>query len=135
MACADELDLEGYVEALARRASILREWLRFFETTPLLLMPVSLERPFPVDYDQRGDGAVARMVAAHHPMLAVSTLGLPGIAVPTGIVDGVPTGVQLVAGRFQEETCLAAGEVIEARCPIQAPLDRSIEQNRQHSVR
>lgn len=64
-----------------------------------------------------------RMLDAHHPMLAISTLGLPGLAVPTGIVDGVPMGVQLVAGRFQKEVCLSAGEVIEARCSMKMPFD------------
>ena len=125
MAYAQELDLAGYVQAIARRATILRKWLLFFERTPLLLMPVSFERPFPIDHDQGGDAAVARMLSAHHPMLAVSTLGLPGLAIPTGVVDGIPSGIQLVAGRFQEELCLAAGEVIEARCPAPTPIDLS----------
>jgi amidase len=123
MAYADELDFEGYVKALARRATILREWLLFFEKYPLLLMPVSREPPFAVDFDQQGDSAVHRMLTAHHPMLAVSVLGLPGLAVPTGLVNGVPMGVQLVAARFNEEFCLAAGEVIEARLPLVTPID------------
>ena len=59
MAYASELDFEGYIKAFARRASILREWMLFFEHYPLLLMPVSWERPFPVDFDQQGDAAVA----------------------------------------------------------------------------
>jgi amidase len=120
---AAELDLDGYVKALARRSTILRAWLLFFERYPLLLMPVSWERPFPIDFDQQGDAAVRRMMDAYHPMLAVSVLGLPGLAVPTGTVEGVPLGVQLVAGRFQEETCLAAGEVLEARTPIRLPIE------------
>src|SRR5262249_58854713 len=80
MAYASELDFEGYITALARRTSILREWMLFFERYPLLIMPVSWERPFPVDFDQQGDDAVRRMLTAHHPMLAVSTLGLPGLS-------------------------------------------------------
>lgn len=123
MAYASELDFDGYVKAFGRRASILREWMLFFERYPLLLMPVSWQRPFPVDYDQQGDEAVARMLSAHHPMLAVSTLGLPGLAIPTGFADGIPIGVQLVAGRFKEELCLSAGEVIEARQPVATPID------------
>jgi amidase len=123
MACAVEMDLAGYVRALARRATILREWQLFFERYPLLLIPVSYQRPFPIDFDQRGDQAVAEMLSAHQPMLAVSTLGLSGLAVPTGLADGVPVGVQLVAGRFQEELCLTAGAIIERNVAALTPLD------------
>lgn len=123
MAYASELDFGSYIEAFAIRASILREWLLFFERYPLLLMPVSWQRPFPVDFDQQGDEAVSRMLDAHHPMLAVSVLGLPGLAVPTGLADGIPTGVQLASARFQEQICLAAGEIIEARYPPATPID------------
>lgn len=123
MAYASELNFEGYVKAFGRRASILREWMIFFERYPLLLMPVSWQRPLPVDFDQRGDEVVARMLNAHHPMLAVSTLGLPGLSIPTGFADGIPIGVQLVASRFKEELCLSAGEVIEARQPVATPID------------
>ncbi len=127
MAYASELDFEGYIKAFARRASILREWQMFFEQYPLLLMPVSCQRPFPVDFDQRGDKSVEEMLIAHHPMLAVSTLGLPGLSVPTGLAGGVPVGVQLVAGRFREDICLAAGEIIEANCPPLTPIDPRVE--------
>jgi amidase len=41
MAYAGRLDFEGYIQAFARRASILREWMLFFERYPLLLTPVS----------------------------------------------------------------------------------------------
>jgi amidase len=123
MAYAADLDFEGYIKAFARRAAMLREWMLFFERYSLLLMPISWERPFPVDFDQQGDDAVKRMLSAHHPMLAVSTLGLPGLSIPTGLADGVPVGVQLVAGRFQEELCLKAGEVIEAQQQVVTPID------------
>jgi amidase len=125
MAYAEELDFQGYVKALGRRVSICREWQLFMERYPLLLMPVSCERPFPVDFDQEGDAAVKRMLTAHHTMLAVSMLGLPGLSVPTGLADGIPVGVQLVSGRFQEDLCLAAGQVIEARKPLATPIDPS----------
>jgi amidase len=123
MAYASELDYGGYITAFARRSAILREWMLFLERYPLLLMPVACERAWPADYDQRGDDAVAHMMTAHHPMLAISTLGLPALAMPTGVADGVPVGVQLVASRFREDLCLGAGAAIEARCPPMTPID------------
>lgn len=122
-AYAGELDYSEYIRGLATRTTILREWQVFFERYPLLLMPVSWHRPWPIDFDQGGDDQVRRMLDAHHPLVAISLLGLPGLSVPTGLTDGVPVGVQLVAGRFQEETCMAAGEVIEARYSMGTPID------------
>jgi amidase len=123
MAYASVLDYDGYIGAFGRRATILRQWMLFLERYPLLLMPVSSLKPVPLDYDQQGDAAVARMLTAHHPMLAVSMLGLPGLAVPVGQAGDTPLGVQLVAGRFREDICLAAAEVIEARCPAAIPIE------------
>jgi amidase len=42
--------------------------------------------------------------------------------VPTGIVDGVPIGVTVMAARFREDLCLAAGEAIEARAVVASRL-------------
>ncbi|AQV98940.1 amidase [Cupriavidus necator] len=112
---APELDLVGYMDALSLRSTLLREWLAFFEQYPLLLMPVSWRRPFPVDADQQGDQAMRDILNAQAPLLAPAILGLPGLSVPTGMAGSVPMGVQLIAGRFQEGLCLAAGEAIERR--------------------
>ncbi|UOB55247.1 amidase family protein [Burkholderia pyrrocinia] len=123
MHLAKPLDTVGYMNALSRRSSVLRHWQVFFARHPLLLMPVSWQRPFPIDADRRGDDAMRRILDAQSPMLATAILGLPGLSVPVGAVDGLPVGVQLVAGRFQEGRCLAAGEVIEARCGVTTPID------------
>jgi amidase len=56
-------------------------------------------------------------------MLAVSTLGLPSLAMPTGKSGSVPVGVQIVSGRFKEELCLRVGAMIEAFYPSQGPID------------
>lgn len=117
------LDLVGYMNALSLRTTLLREWQNFFARYPLLLMPVSWQRPFPIDADQGDDDTVRGVFQAQSPMLATAVLGLPGLSVPTGRVDGVPMGVQLVAGRFQEELCLLAGEAIEARAGVMTPID------------
>lgn len=117
------LDLPGYMAALSRRSTLLREWLLFLERYPLVLMPVSYEPPFPDGLDQESPEAMRRILAAQEPQLAIPILGLPALAVPTGTADGAPVGVQIVASRYREDLCLAAGEVIEARSGPVLPID------------
>jgi amidase len=57
------------------------------------------------------------------PQVAVPFMGLPGLTVATGMVGRSPVGVQLVAGRFREDLCLAAGEAIEAGGAPPSPID------------
>ncbi|CAH1649587.1 Indoleacetamide hydrolase [Hyphomicrobiales bacterium] len=131
MARAKKFTLEEYVEALGRRTNILRAWQLFFERFDVLLLPVSYKLPVPIDEDQKGNEAVAAMLDAHQPMLAVSTLGLPGLSAPTGVSDGLPVGVQLVSGRFREDLCLQAAAVLEARNSITTPIEPILSQTRQ----
>ncbi|MNT98462.1 Glutamyl-tRNA(Gln) amidotransferase subunit A [compost metagenome] len=58
---------------------------------------------------------MADILRAQSPLVSTAILGLPGLSVPVGMADGVPVGVQVVAGRFREDLCLAVGEDIEAR--------------------
>jgi len=123
MARARKFTLEEYVDALGRRSAILREWQAFFNRYDVLMLPVSYQLALPIDADQKGDEAVSRIIDAHQPMLAISMLGLPSLAMPTGVVGGIPTGVQVVSGRFKEELCLRAGAIIEANRPPITPID------------
>jgi len=123
MARATKFTLEEYVEALGRRTVILRQWQAFLDLYDVVLLPVSYRLPVPIDEDQKGNEAVARMLDAHQPMLAISMLGLPSLAMPTGLAEGIPTGVQIVSGRFKEELCLRAGAMIEAHRPPLTPIN------------
>src|SRR6059058_2008224 len=48
-------DADALSKALTRRATLTREWLQFFESYSVLLMPVSAELPFPDQLDTRDD--------------------------------------------------------------------------------
>ena len=106
-------DRDQYLEALTRRFNIARDWAVFFERYPVLLMPNAWERQFPIDEDQQSPERTAQIFLAQAPMLGTAVLGLPGLSVPTGVIDGLPVGVQLVATKFREDRLLAAGDVIE----------------------
>jgi amidase len=110
-------------KALTRRATLTRQWLQFFETYAVLLMPVSGELPFPDHLDRQGEAAFARVWHAQLPQIAIPFMGLPGLTVSTGLVGRVPVGVQLVSSRYREDLCLAAGEAIEAGGTPSAAID------------
>jgi amidase len=112
-----EMSRDEILGLLARRYTIAREWSLFLQRYPILLMPVSWRRPVPVDMDVKGAELGAELIAAQSPMLPIALLGLPGLAVPTGLAEGLPSGVQLVADRFREDLLLMAGEAIEAVYP------------------
>ena len=110
-------------KALARRATLTREWFAFFENYPVLLMPVSGELPFPDHLDRKDEASFARVWHAQLTQIAIPFMGLPGLTVSTGLVGRIPVGVQLVAGRYREDLCLAAGEAIEAGGTPSAAID------------
>jgi amidase len=123
MARATKYTLKEYVSALGRRTAILREWNAFLENFDVLLLPISYRLPLPIDTDQKGNDVVSQMIDAHEPMLAISMLGLPSLAVPTGLSGSSPTGVQIVSGRFKEELCLRVGSMIEQYRSPMVPID------------
>lgn len=112
---ASELNLGSFSDALTRRATLIRFWQAFLDQYPVVLMPVSGELPFPDDLDLQGDDAYKRVWEAQLPQVGIPLLGLPGLSLCTGKVGSAPVGVQIVAGRFREDLCLAAGEDIERR--------------------
>ena len=116
-------DAAAFSSALTRRATLTREWLEFFETYAVLLMPVSGELPFPDHLDRKDDASFARVWHAQMPQIAIPFMGLPGLTVSTGLVGRIPVGVQLVSGRYREDLCLAAGEAIEAGGTPSAAID------------
>jgi amidase len=110
-------------KTLTRRATLTRQWLEFFETYAVLLMPVSGELPFPDQLDRKDEASFARVWHAQVPQIAIPLMGLPGLTVSTGLVGRIPVGVQLVSGRYREDLCLAAGEAIEAGGTPSAAID------------
>lgn len=114
-----------YMKALADRARVVRDWQRLFDRVPIVLAPVCTAPVYERGFDLDGVERTAAFWRECTTLTAVPVLGVPGLAVPTGVVDGLPTGVQILAGRFREDLCLAAGAVIEARAGLatRLPID------------
>ncbi|HEU4368716.1 MAG TPA: amidase family protein [Methylomirabilota bacterium] len=123
LAATPDVDLAGYMKALASRSKHVRDWMLFLERYPLVVGPVSTEPPFEVGFDTTTATRAGEVFTAQRLLVAVNLLGLPAVAVPTGIAGGLPLGVQVIGGRYREDLCLDAAEVIEARHGLPTPID------------
>jgi amidase len=63
--------------------------------------------------DLKGAERVRQMLDEQSMLYAVNLLGLPAAAVPTGLYDGIPMGVQIIGPRLREDLCLDAAESVE----------------------
>ncbi|MGW0535121.1 amidase [Streptomyces sp. NPDC003032] len=107
--------LDAYIKGYARRGTLISRLQRYLGDDRILMTPVSAEPPFEQDADLAGDARVRELLAAQWPMQAVPVLGFPAMSVPTGTRDGLPTGVQLIGGRFREDALLHVASDIETR--------------------
>jgi amidase len=77
-----------------------------------------------VPFDLAGPDNADALWLAHRLLVAVNLLGLPAISVPAGTTtDGMPQGVQIIAGRYQEAVCLRLAGVLEQAVPVLTPID------------
>jgi amidase len=83
------------------------------EAFPVILAPVSLQPPLGHAEDIGGRDQYKKMEELQCWLIATNFLGLPSVALPTGIIDGLPTGVQLIGRRFHEDQCLDVAQAIE----------------------
>ena len=118
-----EPDLNAMIDTLQARMGFVRQWQLFLRSYPVLLCPVSAELPFPDLLDVESPDAFRRVMEAQLTQVGLPLMGLPGLTVTTGLVGSTPVGVQLVGGRYREDTLLAAGRVIEAAGTPASPVD------------
>ena len=106
-------DQAEFMRALQGRATWTRTWQLFLDDYPILICPVSSELPFPDLLDVESAAGFKRVLDAQLTQVGLPLMGLPGLVVSTDMVGDLPVGVQLIAGRYQENALLLAGEVIE----------------------
>ena len=114
---------DEHLRALSQRTRLIRDWAGYLERTPLVLTPVSTALAYEHGFDVESAARTMQIWRESATMMAVPVLGLPAIAVPIGLANGLPVGVQIIGARFREDLCLAAAEAIEARSPRITPID------------
>lgn len=121
-AVAGEPDPVRTVQSFVVRQSLLRAWGEFQEEHPLIVAPIYADVPFEAGTDL-DDGRVAETIRGMRMALAVNALGLPAVALPVGIEDGLPQVVQVIGPRYREDLCLDAAAALEDRLGIITPID------------
>lgn len=116
-ALTPEADLNGVMDALQARSRLMRDWRAFLSEHPVMLCPVSGALPFRDLQDVDSLTEFETIIAAQALQIGLPFMGLPGLTVTTGTVDGLPMGVQLVANQFREDILLEAGAMIAETIP------------------
>ena len=105
------------------RSRLTRLWSAFFETYPVAIGPTWTRLPWPADADLDPETGLDLLVDTVRFITPGNVLGLPSVALPTGVADGLPTGVQIYADLWREDLCLEAAEIVEARVDASTPID------------
>lgn len=106
----------GYYDAYFKKAGqvrtlIIEDFNKVFADYDLILGPTAPTVAF--DLDSLSHDPVA-MYLADLLTIPVNLAGLPGISIPSGFVDGLPVGLQLIGPKYSEETIYQAAAAFEA---------------------
>ncbi|MGW4212164.1 amidase [Lentzea sp. NPDC004789] len=107
------LDLAEFLALTGTRLAIQREWARLLDRYPVIVGPVSTTPSFEPDQERRDVASLAAYYEAMRLCEASSFVGVPSVAVPTGLRDGLPTGVQVISRMYREDLALDAAQVLE----------------------
>ena len=122
-AAVPPLDPMAHGGAYVEREAIGREWGEWMRETPLVLAPPCAHPPFEVGYDIATPDAAQELVDRMRMIVPVNLLGHPAAAVPAGLENGLPQGVQVIGPRFREDLCLDAAQAIETALGTFTPID------------
>ena len=106
----------------SERNRLCRIWSEFFVEYPIMVGPTWTDIQFLHDADVHPQTGAELLIDRLRFISPANVLGIPSAAVPTGIVDDLPTGVQVYADRWRDDLSLTGAEIIESAlgniCPI-----------------
>ena len=100
-----------YGQAQKVRTLISRDFAAAFQTADVLVSPATPTVAFPIG--ERANDPLA-MYAADLCTLPASLAGLPAISVPSGLSEGLPVGLQVMAPALADDRCYRVAAALEA---------------------
>lgn len=113
-----------YHRAQKIRTAILNDFNRIFETADALMLPVFPSAAF---HHGSSDLTQLQQKAADLYTCSANLAGLPALAVPSSVENGLPVGVQFTAPAFEEERLFRISEKFEKIFPSPNPENYSKE--------
>lgn len=110
-------------EALLERRRLRRLWSAFLTHYTVCIGPTWANLQWPIDTDldpEKGDEALRQSFMFITPG---NCLGIPSVALPMGVNNGLPTGIQIYSELYREDLCLTAAEIIQEEVPCPTPID------------
>ncbi len=116
----ESLRPEVVVKAIRGRRAVVAASAEAFAQVDLLLMPTTPTTAFEAEGRLYGtvngkEVSLAGLSAAF--TMPFNLTGQPACSVPTGLVDGMPAALQVVARRHADRDCLAAAALLEQSRP------------------
>ena len=105
------------------RARLRARWSAFLTDYTVVIGPTWTSLPFPSDADLDPDTGTEMFLRTLKFITPGNVLGIPAVALPTGVSDGLPTGIQVYADLYREDLCLLAAEIIERGCDMPTPIE------------
>lgn len=105
------------------RSRLSRLWSAFFAEYPVVVGPTWCRTPWPADADLDPESGLDILLDTIRFITPGNVLGLPAVALPMGIADGMPTGIQIYADLWREDLCLHAAGDIESAVGRPTPID------------
>ena len=110
-------------EALIERRRLRRLWSSFLTDYSVCIGPTWSNLPWPIDTDLDPEKGYAVLRESFIFIAPGNCLGLPSVALPMGVADGIPTGIQIYSELYREDLCLLASEIIEKERDCPTPID------------
>ena len=105
------------------RWRVASEWRQFMTDYPLVVGPTWTQPPFELGFDITDAESNLKVIEMVRFTLPANLMGLPAACVPTGVVNGLPTGAQIIGNLLREDLCLDAAQVIEESVGVLTPID------------
>jgi amidase len=110
-------------QKFVERFRLRKVWSNFLNEYQVCIGPTWCNLPWQIDTDldpKLGDDALKK---SFYFIAPANGLGLPAVALATGVSDGIPTGIQIYADLFRDDLALLAAELIEKEKPCPSPIN------------